>query len=181
MEEKKSPKYRSSRSYPLTDACFYTAEDLYTLRKFKTDVTTNNIPRWLVKLFRKMEVIMKSKLWAYWKVDLKKQISSIDYDNYSPWVRTDLVFEPQTGTVDLMWMTNMETSEFKGMKYMEMFRYGNSVEDYLPSSKFSPAMKLLHSHDLVNYCTVSNDQVRTCANMTYGYQMNDCWTMVSTD
>jgi len=181
MEEKKSPKYRSSRSYPLTDACFYTAEDLYTLRKFKTDVTTNNIPRWLVKLFRRMEVIMKSKLWAYWKVDLKKQISSIDYDNYSPWVRTDLVFEPQTGTVDLTWMTNMETSEFKGIKYMETLRYGSSVEDYLPSSKFSPAMALLYRHDFVNYCTVSNDQVRTYDNVTYGYQMHDCWTMVSAD
>merc|ERR1711892_729353 len=181
MEEKKSPKYRSSRSFPLTDACFYTAEDLYTLRKFKTDVTTNNIPRWMVKLFRRMEVIMKSKMWPYWKVDLKREVSSIDYDNYSPWVRTDLVFDPQTGTVDLTWMTSMENSEFKGMKYMDMFRYGNSVEDYLPSSKFSPAMKFLHHHDLMNYCTVSNDEVRTYDNVTYAYEMHDCWTMISAD
>jgi len=124
---------------------------------------------------------MKSKLWAYWKVDLKKQISSIDYDNYSPWVRTDLVFDPQAGTVDLMWMTNLETSEFKGINYKEMSRYGSSVEDYLPSSKFSPTMASLYRHDFVNYCTVSNDEVRTYDNVTYGYQMHDCWTMVSAD
>jgi len=181
MEEKKSPKYRSSRGFPFTDACFYTAEDLYTLRKFKTDVTTNNIPMWIVKLFRRMEVIMKTKLWPYWKVDLKRQISSIDYENYSPWVRTDLEFDPLTGTADLLWMTSMENSEFKGIRYMETLGYGNSVEDYLPSSKFSPMMKSLHDHDLLNYCTVSNDEVRTYDNVTYSYQMHDCWTLISAD
>jgi len=181
MEQKKSSKYRSSRSYPLTDACFYTAEDLYTLRKFKTDITTNHLPRWMVKLFRKFEVIMKSKLWAYWKVDLKKQVSSIDYDTYSPWVRTDLVFDPDTGTADLIWMTNKENSEFIGMKYLESFKYGQSIQDYLPSSRFSTAMKLFHEHDFVNYCTASNDQVRTYDNVTYDYQMHDCWTLLSAD
>jgi len=181
MEEKKSAKYRSSRSFPLTDACFYTAEDLYTLRKFKTDVTTNNIPKWIVKMFRRMEVIMKTKLWPYWKVDLKRQISSIDYDNYSPWVRTDLVFDPLSGTADFLWMTDIENSEFKGMKYKEVMKYGNTVEDYLPSSKFSPVMKSLHGHDLLNYCTVSNDQVRTYDNVTYDYMMHDCWTLIYAD
>lgn len=159
----------------------YTAEDLYTLRKFKTDVTTNNLPRWFVKLFRKFEAVMKSKLWAYWKVDLKKQVSSTDYDNYSPWLRTDLVFDPESGTVDLMWMTNKESSEFKGMKYLDTFRYGKSVEDYLPSSTYSPAMKFFRDQDFVNYCTASNEQVRTYDNVTYGYQMHDCWTLLSAD
>jgi len=181
MQEKKSSKYRSSRSFPLTDACFYTAEDLYTLRKFKTDITTNNIPRWLVKLFRKFEVVMKSKLWAYWQVDLKKQVSSVDYDNYSPWLRTDLVFNPETGIVDLSWVTNKENSEFKGMKYMDSLMYGHFIDDFLPSSSFSPAMKFLHNQDLMNYCTASTDEVRTYDNVTYGYQMHDCWTLLSAD
>ena len=124
MEEKKSGKYRSTRSLPLTDACFYTAQDLYTLRKFKTDVTTNNLPRWMVKLYRKFEVILKNNLWAYWTVNLKNPVSTIDYDNYSPWVRTDLTFDPESGTADLIWMTEKENSEFKGMKLSDTFSPG---------------------------------------------------------
>ena len=42
-------------------------------------------------------------------------------------------------------------------------------------------MKSLHGHDLLNYCTVSNDQVRTYDNVTYDYMMHDCWTLIYAD
>jgi len=55
------------------------------------------------------------------------------------------------------------------------------VEDYLPSSRYSPVMTMFHDHDLVNYCTASNDEIRTYDNVTYQYQMHDCWTLISAD
>ena len=181
MEEKKNQRYRSSRSLPLTDACLMTAKDLYTLRKFKTDITTNNLPRWLIKMFRKIEVIMKTKLWAFWQVDLRKQMSSIDYDNYSPWLRTDLRFDPNSGTADLMWMTNLENSEFKGIPYDQYLQYGVSVEDYLPSSTYSLMQGVFMNQGFRYFCRATNDEVRTYTNVTYNYEMHDCWTLLSAD
>ena len=44
MAQKKSKEYHN---FPLTDPCFFTADDLYTLRHFKFDVETINLPSWL--------------------------------------------------------------------------------------------------------------------------------------
>merc|ERR1711862_331684 len=40
-------------------------------------------------------------------------------------------------------------------------------------------MGMLHNHDILNYCTASNKHVRTYDNVTYNYEMHDCWTLVS--
>ena len=66
-----------------------------------------------------------------------------------------------------------------GMKYCESESTDVTVEDYLPSSSFSPAMAMLHNHHILNYCTASNKHNRTYDNVTYSYEMHDCWTLVS--
>lgn len=91
----------------------------------------------------------------------------------------DVVFHSQQKTIDMEVQRRNQKSMFKGMKYWESENNDVSVEDYLPSSTFSAAMGVLHNHDILNYCTASNKHIRTYDNVTYSYEMHDCWTLVS--
>ena len=179
MAQKKSKEYHT---FPLTDPCFFTADDLYTLRHFKYDIETINLPPWIENTLYKVETWSQYYLLPYWEMEMENGVqgySGYNRVNQEHKVGIDVVFHSQQKTVDLEVQRMNQKSKFKGMKYWVSENNDESIEDYLPSSSFSPAMGMLHNHDILNYCTASNKHVRTYDNVTYNYEMHDCWTLVS--
>jgi len=176
MNQKKSKEFHN---FPLTDPCFYTADDLYTLRKFNFDIETANLPDWLKNKIYKAETWAKYYLLPYWEMDLENGENGYSNAEEEEKVELDLVFHSEEKTMDLEIQGKNQKSMFKGMKYWESENKDVSVEDYLPSSTFSPAISMLHNHNILNYCTASNKHIRTYDNVTYSYEMHDCWTLVS--
>jgi len=179
MAQKKSKEYDN---FPLTDPCFLTADDLYTLRQFKFNIETINMPDWLANSLYKGETWGKNYLLPYWDMELESgENGFLGYNDIKQEqnVEIDLVFHSKQKSIDLEVQTRNQKSMFTGMKYWESENNDLSLEDYLPSSSFSPAMRMLHDHDILNYCTASSKNIRTYDNVTYSYEMHDCWTLVS--
>jgi len=179
MEQKKSKEFNN---FPLTDACFYTAEDLFTLRHFQFDVETINLPLWLKNGLYKVETFGKYYLLPYWEMKMETMMNGFTGYNkikQDQKVQFDLLFNSAEKTVDFKMKRMNQQSEFKGMKYWTSENNDVSINDYLPSSSFSSPMEVLNDHNIFNYCTASSKHIRTFDNVTYSYEMHDCWTLVS--
>jgi hypothetical protein len=141
------------------------------------DVETINLPSWLESILYKGETFGKYYLLPYWEMELESGPNGYTgYNNIKQEqkMEIDVVFHSQQKTIDMEVQRRNQKSMFKGMKYRESENNDVSVEDYLPSSSFSPAMAMLHNHNILNYCTASNKHIRTYDNVTYSYEMHDC-------
>ena len=101
MAQKKSKEYHN---FPLTDPCFFTADDLYTLRHFKFDVETINLPSWLESILYKGETFGKYYLLPYWEMELESGPNGYTgYNNIKQEqkMEIDVVFHSQQKTVDM--------------------------------------------------------------------------------
>ena len=54
------PEWRDLETIPKTDACYYAVHDLYTLQHYKWDITAANLEEWMVTMYRKTGVLIKS-------------------------------------------------------------------------------------------------------------------------
>ena len=59
------PEWRDLETIPKTDACFYAIYDLYTLHHYKWDITAANLEEWMVTMYRKTGVLIKSLLFPF--------------------------------------------------------------------------------------------------------------------
>jgi len=187
-----SPEWKDT-VYPSTDACIYTAIDLYTLRHFKWTANFQSLEPWMVSTYRKVETLLKTGLFPFWKIEFDNSLSrQADFlystshiDTYSPVVVVEQVFHPEEETFDLTIQTNKDKNVFHNVP--DVFNWNS--EPYLTlKSSFIPLLKSSHissffltlqSNKLVSSCLATTRSIYTFDNVTYPYDMHNCWTLVS--
>jgi len=197
MEEKEAPEWKNgASSYPPTKACYYTMKDLYTLYQYKWNANFEGLEPWMVTGYRKLETLVKTGLFPFWKIDLDNSYSkktdliysSSDDDVYSPSVMVKQVFHPQDDTMDLYIQTNRDKNIFKGIKYglwdwneepYITWKESPSLFSSLRNARESTFYTTLMKHNLLGSCVASTKNIRTFDNVTYPYDMHNCWTLVS--
>ena len=195
MEQRKSPEWTAT-AVPYTDACYYTLIDLYTLRHFKWTATFQNLEPWMVKYYRKVETLVRSGLFPFWELDLEHNIkaesdflySTHSLKTYSPVVVVEQVFHPQEENFDMIIQNNRGKNVFKGINY-GFWEW--SSEPYLQTTQTLPFLSGLRnshmsslqmvklSNNLITDCAATTKSLRTFDNVTYSYEMHNCWTLVS--
>jgi len=197
LEEKESPEWRNGATpFPATYACYYTMKDLYTIYQYKWTANFEGLEPWMVASYRKLETLVKTGLFPFWKIDLDNSLSrksefiysTSDVDTYSPSVVVKQVFHPLEDTVDLYIQTNRDKNVFKGIKYgiweWNTEPYNDLTERMslfgsLRNSHVSSFMETLMKNKLIGSCVANTRNIRTYDNVTYPYNMHNCWTLVS--
>jgi hypothetical protein len=180
LEDKESVEWKNgATSYPPTTACYYTMIDLYTLYQYKWTANFEGLEPWMVTGYRKLETLVKTGLFAFWKIDLDNSLSkktdfiysTTDVDTYSPKVVVKQVFHPQEETFDLVVQTNREKNIFKGVKLNiwdwntePYFNLQDSVSVFssLRNSHVSSLYSTLMKHNLISSCVANTKTVRYC-------------------
>jgi len=181
--------------FPPTDACIYTAVDLYTLRHFKWTANFANLSPWMVMVYQKVSALVKAGLFPFWRIEVVNSLSKQPFsflhnaqniDSYSPNIVVEQIFHPQEETFDLTVQSNTEKNVFEGIHF-DFLNWHS--EPYLAMKQiFSPLMKSSHissvymaldTHKLMSSCYATTRSVHTFDNVTYPYEMHKCWTLVS--
>jgi len=180
--------------FPPTDACVYTALDLYTLRHFKWTANFDGLEPWMVAYYRKLETLVKTGLFPFWRIEFDNSLSkrssfmfnTKDSDSYSPTVVVEQYFHPEQETFDMTIQTNKEKNVFEGVYYdflkIHSEPYLAKKETFYPfmkSSHISSLYLALETHKLMSSCHATTRSVQTFDNVTYPYEMHNCWTLVS--
>lgn len=195
MQQKESPEWKAS-SFPVTDACFYTAMDLYTIRDYKWTATFQSLEPWMITGYRKLETLVKTGLFPFWQIKLDNKLArQTDFpystnmiDSYSPVVVITQKFHSEQNTFDMTIQTNRDLNEFKGVNYGY---WDWNVEPYMSFQESTPSFTSLRNthlsslrmkmaaNNLIGMCSANTKSIRTFDNVTYSYDMHNCWTMVS--
>ena len=178
LEEKESPEWRNGATpFPATYACYYTMKDLYTIYQYKWTANFEGLEPWMVASYRKLETLVKTGLFPFWKIDLDNSLSrksefiysTSDVDTYSPSVVVKQVFHPLEDTVDLYIQTNRDKNVFKGIKYgiweWNTEPYNDLTERMslfgsLRNSHVSSFMETLMKNKLVGSCIANTRNIR---------------------
>jgi hypothetical protein len=178
LEDKEAPEWKNgATSFPPTHACFYTMQDLYTIYQYKWTANFEGLEPWMVTAYRKLETLVKTGLFPFWRIDLDNSLSkktdliysSSDVENYSPSVVVKQVFHPQDDTVDLLVQTNRDKNIFKGIKYglwdWNTEPYINSNESpslfgSLSSSHVSSLLTTMMKNNLIGSCVANTRNIR---------------------
>jgi len=178
----------------LTDACLYTAMDLYRLRQFKWTVSLNELEPWMISGYKQLEILVKAGLFPFWKVEqdssLARQAQSVlsssinNFQPYSPIIVIEQYFHSTDETFDLTIQDTHEKNTFQGVSN-DFFRWSN--EPYLQlkdpfrmqSSHVSSIVLGMKKYGILNKCHATPSSILTFDNFTYPYEMHSCWTLVS--
>jgi hypothetical protein len=178
LEDKEAPEWKNgATSFPPTHACFYTMQDLYTIYQYKWTANFEGLEPWMVTAYRKLETLVKTGLFPFWRIDLDNSLSkktdliysSSDVENYSPSVVVKQVFHPQDDTVDLLVQTNRDKNIFKGIKYglwdWNTEPYINTNESpslfgSLSSSHVSSLLTTMMKNNLIGSCVANTRNIR---------------------
>ena len=183
QEDKESVEWKNGATpYPPTKACYYTMRDLYTIYQYKWTANFDGLEPWMVTAYRKLETLVKTGLFAFWKIDLDNSLSkkndfvysTSDVDTYSPNIVVKQVFHPQEDTFDLLVQTNREKNVFKGVKLASWdwntepyvtysSQNGLSLFTSLRNSHVSSFYTTLMRHNLISSCIANTRTVRYCA------------------
>merc|ERR1712227_387304 len=109
------PEWRDLETIPKTDACYYAVHDLYTLQHYKWDITAANLEEWMVTMYRKTGVLIKSLLFPFW--DFKPEYLRHELTPQQPRIRIESIFHPREDNFDLSLELDKEVSRFYGIKY----------------------------------------------------------------
>ena len=191
LEEKQLPHWATTETIPQTDACLYSLEDMMTLRQYNWDITATKLPAWTVNLYKKLEAVLKTTLFPFWKLDAV--ITTHEINPREPKIRVETVLRPETQMVDLTLRHDKEVSRFMGIKYeyindwmTEPYRrlqsYFRLPLPMLTTSVSQETAGYLYYNQHINRCAVTQNTVRTYDNVTYTYNKKDtCWTLISAD
>jgi len=181
----------------LTDPCYFMWLDLYTLNHFKFTAKLHSLSPWMIKLYRKAETLAKTGLFPFWEVELDNSLSkqsdflysTATVDEYSPIIKVEQVFHPSKGTFDMVLQTNRDKNVFKNIHYGF---WDWNAEPYLQltsnagaslatprSCHASSTHIMLEKNHMISTCTASTKSIRTFDNVTYPYDMHNCYTLVS--
>merc|ERR1711973_333998 len=181
-------------AFPYTDACIFTAVDLYTLRHFKWTANFQSLEPWMIAAYRKAETLLKTGLFPFWRIEFDNHLSSQtdflystkDVDRYTPVVVVEQVSHPQEEVFDLTVQTNLEKNVFKGVD-ARLFNWESEPSAFFRDT-FTPFMKSSHistfgavlkTNKVIASCQATTETVQTFDNVTYPYDMHNCWTLVS--
>jgi hypothetical protein len=151
--------------------------DLYTLYQYKWTANFEGLEPWMVTAYRKLETLVKTSLFPFWKIDLDNSLSrqtdfiysTSDVDTYSPSVVVKQVFHPQEDTVDLFIQTNRDKNIFKGIKYglwewnaepYISFQTSPSLFGGLRNSHVSSLVSTLLKQNLIGTCLANTRNIR---------------------
>jgi hypothetical protein len=186
MRDHSLPEWRHSEHIPTTDACLYTAHDLFTLRHYTWDITATNLDQWMVTAYKKAGVVMKTILFPFWQ--FMPEYTTHEIAPRQPNVRIEQTLHSELNTFDLTLKSEKDVSRFMDVSY-GLFHW--NAEPYQSLSKLSfltkslikpEMMNYMYYNNILNHCHATTKSVRTYDNVTYPYTMDHtCYTLISSD
>jgi len=191
-----SNEWKNSK-FALTDACYFMAVDLYTLNHFKYTANFHSLEPWMITAYRKVETLAKTGLFPFWQIELDNSLakqsdflySTDEVHSYSPVLNVEQVFHPEKETFDMFLQTNRDKNVFKGINYgfwnwnaepyLQLTSYEGSSLTLPRSSHVSFTQLFLKKNHFISDCTATTKSIHTYDNVTYPYQMHNCYTLVS--
>merc|ERR1719282_484065 len=188
LEEQKLPEWTMVDQLPRTDACHFAIQDMFTLRQFNWDITATRLEPWMVNLYRKIEAVIKTTLFPWWRLDAEYTAHQINPSE--PKIHIDTVFRPKNDMFDLTLRYDKDVSKFVGVEMgtLGIFREdrinGNFIHDlqnfwrlplpFFHTSYLTPeSVNYLFFNQHINFCAVTKENVRTYDNVTYPYTKED--------
>ena len=182
------PEWRDLETIPKTDACYYAVHDLYTLQHYKWDITAANLEEWMVTMYRKTGVLIKSLLFPFW--DFKPEYLRHELTPQQPRIRIESIFHPREDNFDLSLELDKEVSRFNGIKYgwwmwnEEPYMMLDKLR-FLTNAKIRPQLATyLGANRIINTCLATRQTVRTYDNVTYDFRQgmdHGCFSLLSSD
>lgn len=198
MQQRESPEWKGS-SVPVTDACYYTFVDLYTLRHYRWVAQVQNLEEWMENAYYKFETLVKTGLFPFWRLEHPTHNKDTDFiyatnshsdsSSFFPHIiLVDTVFHPEEDSFDMVIQTPREKNFFEGINYglwawndepyLQMAAASSSVTE-LRNSHLPFLSSALVANNVIGTCAASTRSIRTFDNVTYPYEMHNCWTLVS--
>ena len=188
MRQYHLPEWRDLETIPKTDACFYAMYDLYTLNHYKWDITAANLEEWMVTMYRKTGVLIKSLLFPFW--NFKPEYLNHELTPQQPKIRIEAFFHPREDNFDLSLELDKEVSRFNGIKYgwwmwnEEPYMMLDKLR-FFSNAKVRPQlMTFLAANRIINNCLATRQTVRTYDNVTYDFRQgmdHGCFSLLSSD
>jgi hypothetical protein len=172
MAQKSSPAWRGrvSSALPVSEPCYMTAWDATSARKYSWNVEFVKLTNRMKNIISKVQTVVKAGLMPYWDVEPDE----MDVDgNVGPFMNVDATFHDSDSLLDLKMETSQGANEFKD--------YPLSLDwtSRLRNLKFTRTIKRLMDYGIISPCIATMDSVRTNDNMTYSYDLGNCWSLMS--
>jgi len=159
----------SGGKLPATEACYAAMYDAASARHYHWEMDfVKQTPR-MKRFVNAARTMIQAGLLPYWDVDPDE----VEGDDTGRFIKMDVNFKDHDKKIDMKMETSQGVQEFKD--YPLKFNWGKRLRNL----KFTSTIKSLMDMKIISPCVATSKSIRTNDNVTYEYQADSQWTLVS--
>ena len=151
--------------------CGRQTKELSTLDEVNFRIEYTPMPQYVRQYVRLLDTAVKGGLLPF--------MTNVESGNNKNEVEVELKFRPHMNTVDMTLVTEDETVEYNNIRLPEQLE--NIIPMTASERSAEELLSVILGEPVYEKCTIGNDVVETYSKKAYKHQLDDCYTVLTSD